>query len=102
MRCHMPRYNNSRKTWRYTEEFKAKAVQLSLLDNIQVKEVAETLDIYPFMLSRWRKEYREGKIVADQRKIKELEKKIRRIEEEKEILKKATALLMSDSMNNLR
>jgi len=98
----MPRYNNSRKTWRYTEEFKAKAVQLSLLDNIQVKEVAETLDIYPFMLSRWRKEYREGKIVADQRKIKELEKKIRRIEEEKEILKKATALLMSDSMNNLR
>jgi len=38
----------------------------------------------------------------EQRKIKELEKKIKRIELEKEILKKATALLMSDSMNNLR
>jgi len=38
----------------------------------------------------------------EQRKIKELEKRIKRIELEKEILKKATALLMSDSMNNLR
>ena len=44
------------------------SVQLSLLDNIQVKGVAATLDIHPFMLSRWRKEYREGKIVADKRK----------------------------------
>ncbi|GIU03826.1 hypothetical protein TUM4438_46840 [Shewanella sairae] len=33
---------------------------------------------------------------------KELEKKIKRIELEKEILKKATALLMSDSINNLK
>lgn len=31
-------------------------------------EVAKALDIRPFMLSRWRKEYREGKIVADIRK----------------------------------
>ena len=43
----MARCNNSRKTWQYTEEFKAKAVQLSLLDNVQVKEVADTLDIHP-------------------------------------------------------
>jgi transposase len=41
-----------------------KAVQLSLLSNVQVKDVADTLDIHPFMLSRWRKEYREGKIVT--------------------------------------
>jgi transposase len=52
----MPKYNNPRKTWQYTEEFKAKAVQLSELQGVQVKEVAETLDIHPFMLSRWRKE----------------------------------------------
>ena len=64
----MPRYNQPRKTWQYTEEFKAKAVQLNLLDGIQVKDVAATLDIHPFMLSRWRKEYREGKIVAEKRK----------------------------------
>jgi len=35
----------------------------------------------------------------DKRKIRELEKRIKRIEIEKEILKKATALLMSHTMN---
>ena len=40
-------------------------------------------------------------LTPDQRKIKELEKRIKRIELEKDILKKATALLMSDSLNNL-
>lgn len=48
----MPRYNQPRKTWCYTNEFKAKAVQLSLPPNIQVQEVAHTLDIHPLMLSR--------------------------------------------------
>jgi len=37
-------------------------------------------------------------LTEDKLKIRELEKRIRRIEEEKEILKKATALLMSDSI----
>ena len=64
----MPKYQNPRKTWHYLNEFKVKAVQLSLLEGVRVKKVAETLDIHPFMLSRWRKEYREGKIVADKRK----------------------------------
>jgi transposase len=65
----MARYNNPRKILRYTNEFKVKAVQLTFLDGIQIKKVAETLDIHPFMLSRWRKEYREGKIVEDKRQI---------------------------------
>lgn len=63
----MPKYNNPRKTWRYPDEFKSKAVQLTLLRGIRVKEVARTLDLHPFMLSRWRKEYREGKITIDKR-----------------------------------
>jgi transposase len=41
-------------------------------------------------------------ITPDQRHIQELEKQLRRVEMEKEILKKATALLMSDSLNNSR
>ena len=51
---------------------------------------------------------REGKspqgapMTPDQRRIRELEKRLRRVEEEKEILKKATALLMSDSMRGSR
>ena len=34
-------------------------------------------------------------------KIKELERKIKRMERENDILKKATALLVSDSLSNL-
>jgi len=66
----MPRYNNHKKTNRYTQEFKSKPVLLSHLTGVQVKDVAQALDIHPFMLSRWRKEYREGKILADKRKKK--------------------------------
>ena len=39
-------------------------------------------------------------MTPEHRRIKELEKKLRRVEEHNEILKKATALLMSDSLNN--
>lgn len=41
-------------------------------------------------------------MTPEQIKIRELEKRIKDIELEKEILKKATALLMSDSLNNSR
>ena len=38
----------------------------------------------------------------DQQRIRELEKEIRRINEENEILKKASALLLSGSLKNFR
>jgi transposase-like protein len=41
-------------------------------------------------------------ITPEQIEIRELKKKIQRIEMENEILKKATALLMSDSLNRSR
>ena len=63
----MPRAVQPRRTNRYPAEFKAKAVQLSLAKGVEVQEVAKTLDIHPFMLSRWRKEYREGKVRVDGR-----------------------------------
>lgn len=39
-------------------------------------------------------------ITPEQIEIRELKKKLARLEEHNEILKKATALLMSDSLNN--
>ena len=72
----MPRYTQPRKTWQYTKDFKIKAVKLSLQAGLQVKQVAEGLDIHPFMLSRWRKEYREGKLHGDgQRRVSVTKKK---------------------------
>ena len=63
----MPRYTQPRKTWFYPVDFKINAVELSLRDNTQSKDVALALDIHPLMLSRWRKEYREGKFNTTQR-----------------------------------
>ena len=57
---------------------------------------------------RQRRKERPGKtptgaaLTPDQQRIKALEKPLKRVELEKEILKKATALLMSDSLNNVR
>lgn len=98
----MPRYTQPRRTWQYTNEFKAKAVELSYLDDVKIQDVAKTLDIHPFMLSRWRKEYREGKIVADKRKkvtdfskekteldrLTKLERENAKLKQENELLKK--------------
>lgn len=75
----MPRYTQPRKTWQYTQDFKVKAVKLSYQPGIQVKQVAEGLDIHPFMLSRWRKEYREGKLQGDNQKRVGVNKKKRTI-----------------------
>ncbi|GAB3215108.1 hypothetical protein GCM10027295_07500 [Pseudaeromonas pectinilytica] len=57
----MPAYITGIRTHKYTTEFKFKAVRWSHDPARSVKEVAQTLDIHPFMLSRWRKEYREVK-----------------------------------------
>lgn len=98
----MPRFTKHRRTKQYSNEFKTKAVQLSLIDDVQVQEVAKTLDIHPFMLSRWRKEYREGVIMPDKRKkvvslkketkelskLKQLQKENARLKQENDLLKK--------------
>jgi transposase len=49
-------------TLRYSERFKASAVKLSRLPGVSVQDVAESLYIHPLMLSRWRKQAREGVI----------------------------------------
>lgn len=44
----------------YSVEFKLTAVKLSSMPGVQVQTVADALDLHPFMLSRWRKEARDG------------------------------------------
>jgi len=51
----MPKHNQPRKTWQYTNDFKVKAVKFSDQDGMQVLQVAEGLDVHPMMLPRWRK-----------------------------------------------
>lgn len=53
-----------RTTYRYSAHFKATAVRLSQPPGVSVRDVADSLYIHPFMLSRWRKMAREGLIVT--------------------------------------
>src|SRR5574340_1821747 len=89
-----------RKTNRYSNEFKATAVRLSDLPDVLIQDVADALDIHPFMLSRWRKQAREGMIVtkgvkidtetaAELKRLRDMEKKYKLLQEEHELLKKA-------------
>jgi transposase len=89
-----------RRIFKYSEEFKSTAVALSHLQGVLIQDVAQELDIHPFMLSRWRKQVREGTIVAKQPKVekpisaelvalRKLKKDYARLKEEHEILKKS-------------
>lgn len=95
----------------YSQEFKLEAAQLVVDQNYSIREAAEAVNVGKSTIDKWARQLREERngtstmpnaLTPDQRKIQELEKRIRRIETEKDILKKATALLMSDSLNNLR
>jgi transposase len=89
-----------RKVARYSEQFKATAVKLSSLSGVLIQDVAHALDIHPFMLSLWRKQVREGVIVArsatldvqtkaELKRLRELERRYKVLKEEHELLKKA-------------
>jgi transposase len=83
----------------YSQEFKLRAVQLSRQPGVLVQDVAESLGIHPFMLSRWRKQARDGelrgtvpaadlKAVGELQRLRELERDYKRLKVEHEILKR--------------
>jgi len=91
-----------RTTYKYSEEFKATAVKLSQLPGVAISDVADSLQIHPFMLSRWRKEAREGQIVtkgiqvdkdvaAELKVLRRIKKDYERLKLEHGLLKKAIA-----------
>ena len=96
----------------FSPEFRLEAAQLVVDQSYSVREAAEAMGVGKSTMDKWVRQLRAERngshtgtatpMTPDQRKIRELERKIQRIETEKDILKKATALLMSDSMNGLR
>jgi transposase len=95
----MPR-PGPRTTAKYSERFKGTAVRLSELPGVAVQDVAGSLYIHPFMLSRWRKQAREGVIVtkgievdkdvaAELKALRRMKKDYERLKLEHELLKKA-------------
>jgi len=114
----MPRYTQPRRTWKYSIQFKRKAVLLSIESCVSVKDVALGLDIHPYMLSRWRKEAREGEFgkvcqkkinVTNKNKLKpgklteveRLKHEVSRLKEENDLLKKWQRYLAEVHQNDL-
>jgi transposase len=95
----------------FNTDFKREAANLVLKEGYSVGEASRSLDIGETALRRWIDQL-EGERLGvtpkakaftdEQRRIQELEAQVRRLEQEKSILKKATALLMSDEMNRMR
>jgi transposase len=91
-------------------EFKIESASLVLDKGYTVSEACDAVGIGDTAMRRWVNQLRDERqgitpvgsraLTPDQQKIQELEAKIKRIEMEKEILKKATALLMSDTMRS--
>lgn len=93
----------------FSAEFKLEAALLVLDQNYSVTEAAQAMNVGKSTMDKWVRQLREerqGKtpkaspMTPEQIEIRELKKKLARLEEHNEILKKATALLMSDSLNN--
>jgi transposase len=81
---------------RFSQEFKREAVRLAYAQGRSVSQAAEELDLRPDMLRRWRAE-QEGQPCAaapsaDELEVRRLRRDLARVEEEREILKKALAI----------
>ena len=59
----MPARKGPKKVKQYSLELKRTAVRLTQAPGARVKDVADSLDIHPFMLSKWRKLARDGLLV---------------------------------------
>ena len=87
---------------RHDLEFKRQAVILANHPQIRTQDVASALDIHPFMLSRWKKQMREGRLLMGKsetvpgmaslteaaKRIRALERENAQLREENDLLKK--------------
>ena len=90
----------------FDPEFKVNSAILVIDQGYSIREACEAVGVSESAMRSWVKQLKKERVgetpvgskalTPDQRKIQELEAKIKRIEREKEIIKKATALLMSD------
>ena len=91
--------------------FRQEVAELVVYKNYSIREAAEAMGVGKSTVDKWARQLRKERlgeetqgtpISEERRKISALEREIQQLKMEKEILKKATALLMSDSMNGLR
>lgn len=91
---------------KYSQEFKLDAISLVLEQGYSRAEASRSLDINPNLLGRWVKEHQQdegqafrgnGKLTPEQEELRKLKAQVKRLEMEKEILKKATVFFAKET-----
>ena len=91
---------------KYPKEFKLDAISLVLEQGYTRTEAARSLGINATMLGRWVKEQQtddgqafrgNGKLTPDQEEVRKLKARVKRLEMEKDILKKATVFFAKET-----
>ena len=91
---------------KYSKEFKLDAISLVTEQGYTRSEAAKSLDINHSLLGRWVKEHQagdgqsfrgNGKMTPEQEEIRKLKAQVKRLQMEKEILKKATVFFAAET-----
>ena len=86
---------------RFSREFKLEAVRLVTTEGHSASQVAQDLGVRPEMLRRWRKQIQEdgagafpglGRTKPQEEEVRGLRRDLRRVTQERDILKKALAI----------
>ncbi|NTU58827.1 MAG: transposase [Chlorobiaceae bacterium] len=88
----------------FSQQFKIDTVELTLKEEKTIKEIADDLGIRATLLYRWREKYHATKEQAfpgtgnpkdaESERIRQLERQLRLVTDEREILNKACAVFM--------
>ncbi len=90
---------------KFSAEFKREAVGLVVDQGYSFAEAGRSLGIGGNLIGRWKRQLEieessafpgNGKLTPEQQRIKDLEKEVRRLRMEKDILKKATAFFVHE------
>jgi transposase len=91
---------------KYSKEFKLDAISLVVEQDYSRVEAARSLDINAHMLGRWVKEHQQedgqafrgnGKLTPEQEELRTLRVQVKRLQMEKDILKKATVFFAKET-----
>lgn len=95
----------------YSPEFRLEVAQEIVDKGRSIRDVADSLGLGKSTVDKWARQLKQERngvlstatsLTPDQLKIRELERKIKLLEGDNEILKKASALLMQDSIKGFR
>ena len=94
-----------RKRTVFPKDFKLEAVRLVVERGMSAAQVARDLGINPELVYRWKKEFKKdpafsfpgkGNVSGDQAELRQLQKRVKELEEEREILKKTLGYFVRD------